>query len=95
MACSCFDTMLSKINEAATEQLKDTPMVEGSLSVEWRNRVFFLDGKENAPVALYVDTEYQPLTKDGSPAKNKKKLQNGIKMSHCPFCGTKFEADDA
>lgn len=89
--CDCFDEMMSKIEEAANEQFKDTPMVEGSLKVEWRNRVFFLDSKQNSPVALYVDTEYRPLKKDGSPAKNVKKLQNGIKMSHCPFCGVKYE----
>ncbi len=62
--CNCFDEMLARVKDAATEQLKDTPMVEGSLKVEWKNRVFFLDGKPSAPVALYLETEYHPLKKN-------------------------------
>ena len=89
--CKCFDDVLAKVETAAKEQLAGTPMVEGSLKIEWENRVYFLGGKASAPVALYVNTEYRPLKKDGAPMKNKKKLQNGIKMSHCPFCGRKYE----
>lgn len=89
--CNCFDEMLARVKDAATEQLKDTPMVEGSLKVEWKNRVFFLDGKPSAPAALYVETEYHPLKKNNEPMKNKRKLENGFKMSHCPFCEVAFD----
>lgn len=89
--CNCFDEYMTKIEDAAKEQLKDTPMVEGSLKIEWQNRVFFLDGKPSAPIALYVNTEYRPLKKNGEPAKSLKKMQNGIKLAHCPFCGEKYE----
>ncbi|AUR83343.1 hypothetical protein NVP1033O_69 [Vibrio phage 1.033.O._10N.222.49.B8] len=91
--CNCFDEMLERVKGMATEQLKDTPMVEGSLKIDWKNRVFFLDRGKSAPVALYLETEYIPLKKDGTPAKNKKKLENGFKMSHCPFCGEKYSAE--
>ena len=93
MTCTCFDEMLNRVEAHAKEQLKETPMVEGSLTVEWQNRVFFLSSAPNAPVALYVNTEYRPIKKDGTPAKNVKKLQNGFKLSHCPFCGTKYESE--
>ena len=83
--------MLDKVKAMAAEQLKDTKMVEGSFKIDWRNRVWFLDGGISAPVALYLDSSYTPLKKDGTPAKNKKKLENGFKMSHCQFCGTKYE----
>ncbi len=89
--CNCFDEMLDKVEAHAKEQLSGTPMVDGSLKVDWHNRVYFLDGKKSAPVALYVNTEYRPLKKDLTPAKNLKKLQNGFKMSHCPFCGEKYD----
>lgn len=91
--CNCFDEMLEKVTVTAEEQLKDTPMVEGSFEINWRNRVFFTDGGKNAPVVLYLDSSYIPLKKDGTPAKNRKKLQNGFKMSHCPFCGAKYGDD--
>lgn len=92
--CNCFDEMLEKVEVAVKEQMKDTPMVNGSLKVDWQNRVFFLDGKPSAPVALYVNTEYRPLKKNGEPAKNVKHLQNGFKMSHCPFCGNKYDSEE-
>ena len=89
--CDCFDEKLEAVKAAASEQLKDAPMVEGSFESKWRNGVFFLDGKPNAPVALYIDSEYRPLKKDGTPAKSKKKLESGFKMAYCPFCGEKYE----
>lgn len=89
--CNCFDDMLNRVKGMAEEQLKDTPMVDGSFKIDWKNRVFFMGEGESAPVALYLESEYLPLKKDGTPAKNKKKLENGFKMSHCPFCGNKYE----
>ncbi len=88
--CNCFSEILDKVKVMASEQLSKTPMVEGSLKVEWRNRVFFLDGNNNAPVSLKIETEYLPIKKDGTAAKSKKKLENNFKMSHCPFCGAKY-----
>ena len=88
--CNCFDEMLEKVEIMAKEQLADTPMFDGSLKMEWRNRVFFLDGKKSAPVAMYIDSSYIPLKKNGEPAKSKKKLENGFKMSYCPMCGEKY-----
>jgi hypothetical protein len=92
--CNCFEDMKKRIETMATEQLKDTPMVEGSLKVEWKNRVYFLDNNDSAPIALYIETGYQPLKKDGTPAKNKKRLENGFKLSHCPFCGRKYGSEE-
>lgn len=88
--CNCFSEVLDKVKSMASEQLSNTPMVKDSLKVEWKNRVFFLDGNNNAPVSLKIETEYLPIKKDGTPAKSKKKLENNFKMSHCPFCGTKY-----
>ena len=88
--CNCFNEMLDRVKDIAKEQLKDARMVEGSLEIDWKNRVFFLDGKPSAPIAIYIQTEYLPLKNNGEPAKNKKKLENGFKMSHCPFCGEKY-----
>lgn len=89
--CNCFDEMLTRVKEAAKEQLKDVPMVEGSLKSEWRNSVFYFSEGSNAPIALYVDTEYRPLKKDQTPAKNMKRLENGVRIKFCPHCGEEFK----
>lgn len=89
--CNCFNEMLEKVEVMAKEQLANTPMVEGSFKIDWRDRVFFPNGKQGAPIAIYLDSSYIPLKKNGEPMKSKKKLQNGFKMSHCPFCGVEYE----
>ncbi|MGG5572425.1 hypothetical protein [Vibrio diazotrophicus] len=93
--CNCFNEMLEKVELSVKEQLKDTPMVEGSLKIDWQNRVFFIDGKPSAPIALYVNTEYQPLKRNGEPMKNKRSHQYGLKLSHCPFCGHEYASQES
>lgn len=79
--CNCFEETLSQIENKVSEDLKSTPMVEGSLRTDWENRVLFFSDKPAAPVVLYVNTKYRPLKKDNTPAKNVKRKQTGVVMS--------------
>lgn len=90
--CNCFEKTLEEFkNKCVTPQMGVTPHVQGSLTTDWANRVFFFSESPAIPIPLKIVTEYRPIKKNGEPAKGKTKLENYFTMSYCPFCGTRWK----
>ena len=88
--CECMETVLQKAAEQVMS--KAGKYVDGSFKADWHGRVFRFDGSNNN-IPLSVDYKYRPVKNNGEAAKNVKKGDISVFMSHCPFCGEKLEKD--
>lgn len=89
--CNCIEEVGQKVREQILKAKPEGAEVDESWGASgWDNQVMSLgDGKTR--VMLNYKMGWYPRKKDGSRAKNANRKEVAVKMSHCPFCGEKFE----
>lgn len=86
--CNCFAETLERVKEHVKPQI---PATAEDFKMDWENRAYMLSAGEYAPTNPRLEYSYQPIKKDGTRAKNRRKDTVSIIASHCCFCGEKFE----
>lgn len=86
--CNCFEDTLARISDHIKPQI---PANATDFKIDWQGRAFMLSAGEYAPTNPKLEYSYQPMKKDGTPAKNRRKDTVSIIASHCCFCGEKFD----
>lgn len=94
MACDCVSKTLEELKVEAEKYFSNIPHVEGSVNSHWEQTAVIISNGDYCPLFAAIMTEYRPLKRDGTPAKNAKKFQDNMLFKYCPFCGEKHTGSD-
>ena len=87
--CKCFETVLNNISEKVKESL---PKNSVEFKCDWKGKVLRFDG--GLGIGLYIEHDHRNVKNDGTLYKNKKKEENFVALSFCPFCGEDLKEDN-
>jgi hypothetical protein len=87
--CKCFEENLVKIKEHIAPQIPEGAI---DVDVDWDGMAFRLGGGDYSLVNPKIKVEFRAPKKGGGHAANLKKDTVTIFVSHCGFCGRKYEA---
>lgn len=90
MACKCLNENIELCKDALTERMSNSRYgaVEGSGDVTIVGKMWVISEGDHSPLTIKVLSEFRANKKDGTPMKNKTKLENYLSIKFCPFCGT-------
>lgn len=93
MACNCLEEKTKLCNEALTKHMNESRYgaVKESGEVSIVGKLWILSEGDHSPLTIKVNSEFRANKKDGTPMKNKTKLENYLHVHFCPFCGTEFK----
>lgn len=86
--CNCFEETLERVKERVKQKL---PKDAEDFEADWQGRAFMLSEGEFAPTNPKIEYSFQPMKKDGTPTKNRRKDTVSILASHCCYCGEKYD----
>lgn len=90
MACKCFKILEEKATEQILAKYKEGSYVEDSVEAKWVGQMFWLDGKEHAPMNLTVNIKLRQKKKNGDLRARDTNNELGVYMEYCPLCGVPF-----
>ncbi|MGO2337450.1 hypothetical protein [Providencia sp.] len=87
--CDCLNYVERELKEKFTVRVSEGGKISNS-ETGWDNQVIdFTFGR--TLVMLNYKFAYRAKKKNGEMAKNLTRLDTKVKMSHCPFCGVKYD----